>query len=1254
MAYVDERFSYLCLQHEMGMEQLANTKEMERPAIITMNGEKKTRIFQQQALAFMTACEKDGLKKHIPELDRDVRGGAQCAPTGVGKTFLMIMLCAQNRLMRELWNDVLCTEEFASKQHTYIPANLIVCPKHIISNWINELKLAWPQAAVYRFMPPKSILRQNTLEQKDGYYFFKVCPQKSDLQPEAYCLADLPSDSFIIVSWKHVFSELPFAIAVESSASTRSQSLGFSANKNRFTLSKYLYGRVIIDEGQFVGGAKTRHSQMSGRLHSLCRWFQSATPINPGHEVADFQRMASFLQMRPFCTDRLFWSSLVENKQYVVLKQFLKHFMWCHTHKQVKNQMGLPPITIEEIPVALSLLEREYYNTTETNDGKKFNFCRMRCAGSNKDFLDDDNLMFALGVLDCKSANILAFKENVLQKMCDMGLSMLCVEKNNPSASKIIEKAVIILTSALDEYTIFGNKHETSLLKYPNKHPWKNIMTLVTAFLFLLAQSDNVSLRGRLFLTDRWSIADLQALEISNMQNFQKTSKECCEQTILRDYISDEEKNYYILYAILPKKNAKVRRLVERLWNVAKKIAHVKISQNGVIGNTQSNEIHDELSLLETTCLTVRNQIFDHFFNVINSVISRWRKKLSNLKEMALIETNMDEKRFINDPANNASKERLQEYYDGKLKTRAADLKIALSCVDTIRNFVKSVFNIKDATTLCAQMYKAKSKTLGQLTIPTTKDHSEASFLLNEDNLQLLKVKYQELNALIAYTKQNLKFSCALCGLMFDQAHIPFRFDVCKHNICSFCETMRSETCTDVDHKGCVIAQVRLENERSCYICQKRIADDNKLATAWQCGRERCECCSWKLHKVCPMYSCRNTIQNRILCALPQDLKLSVQLVTHWNSIAPNSFELHAIETSKKAPYGGRCEGAKIKAIVNKIVFFVQQDDAQKKPRKYLVFESDAKFRKQIFTSIHAKIKKHSKKCQVLLLANTMETSETTIEEFTRYKHSAILILDPKTTAGMHLVDASCVIMCSPSSDPAVLLQAQSRSHRFGQKNPVTVVQFYVSDSVEEKLHFATKCKMQSITSALASKDEPMSCKHTQIDLHSSLFPSPINTSFTESSIPLSPPVSPLLSPLFFPIPSSPITNTAISPNNIIPSSKICVSIDLPMTYHSDEVQLPSSLSPTQILTVSKNNKRLRNDGDDDKECSEIQSMLRNNEIDMVAYEDVFKVNGYEKLVDLFGITSVDFDTMNIQRNRRGRIIAYMLSHGVKPSSEFQ
>lgn len=73
------------------------------------------------------------------------------------------------------------------------------------------------------------------------------------------------------------------------------------------------------------------------------------------------------------------------------------------------------------------------------------------------------------------------------------------------------------------------------------------------------------------------------------------------------------------------------------------------------------------------------------------------------------------------------------------------------------------------------------------------------------------------------------------------------------------------------------------------------------------------------------------------------------------------------------------------------------------------------------------------------------------VDEFTREKGPAILVLNPKAAGvGLNITAANHVIHYNPEWNPAVEDQASARAHRRKQTLPVTVHHLYFASSVEE------------------------------------------------------------------------------------------------------------------------------------------------------------------------------------------------------------
>ncbi|MEI6054460.1 MAG: DEAD/DEAH box helicase [Lentisphaerota bacterium] len=107
------------------------------------------------------------------------------------------------------------------------------------------------------------------------------------------------------------------------------------------------------------------------------------------------------------------------------------------------------------------------------------------------------------------------------------------------------------------------------------------------------------------------------------------------------------------------------------------------------------------------------------------------------------------------------------------------------------------------------------------------------------------------------------------------------------------------------------------------------------------------------------------------------------------------------------------------------------------------------------FTSLLSIIKNWCKEQKIpfeYLDGNTKDRMER-VNHFNKNKHIDLFLLSLKAGGvGLNLTGADTVIIYDPWWNPSVEAQATDRTHRIGQKNPITTIKLVVKDSIEEKI----------------------------------------------------------------------------------------------------------------------------------------------------------------------------------------------------------
>lgn len=116
------------------------------------------------------------------------------------------------------------------------------------------------------------------------------------------------------------------------------------------------------------------------------------------------------------------------------------------------------------------------------------------------------------------------------------------------------------------------------------------------------------------------------------------------------------------------------------------------------------------------------------------------------------------------------------------------------------------------------------------------------------------------------------------------------------------------------------------------------------------------------------------------------------------------------------------------------------------------------------------------------------EQRQVILDEFSNHEGNAALVLNPKAAgAGLNIQAASIVIHFTQYWNPALEAQASARSHRTGQKNPVTVYYLYYQNTVERIMLDRTEFRREMADAAVT-----VTLSDLESDLEKALSLSPV------------------------------------------------------------------------------------------------------------------------------------------------------------------
>lgn len=134
------------------------------------------------------------------------------------------------------------------------------------------------------------------------------------------------------------------------------------------TLSPLLmveWWRVILDEAQMVSTSTSETSRMAADLGRVHAWCVSGTPMSS--RVSDLHGLLTFLAFVPFARQSLLQATILDpflQRQPVGLSRMrgiMQSIMWRHRKDHVASEIHLPALTVEDVWVELSDIERSIY-----------------------------------------------------------------------------------------------------------------------------------------------------------------------------------------------------------------------------------------------------------------------------------------------------------------------------------------------------------------------------------------------------------------------------------------------------------------------------------------------------------------------------------------------------------------------------------------------------------------------------------------------------------------------------------------------------------------------------------------------------------------------------------------------------------------------------------------------------------------------------------------------------------------------------
>jgi hypothetical protein len=677
--------------------------------------------------------------------------------------------------------------------------------------------------------------------------------------------------------------------------------------------------------------------------------------------------------------------------------------IWKPSIEEIKFQMDIPVLMSKNVPICFSLVESEYYKNAKMTDTQKQNFCKINPYSP---------ITLKVYVVEMLRHEISRLKETQVQGLYELALHQHFAVQDNKLAITTLQKALKIATD------------KSQYLLSLDEPRWKRqVAKLITTMIFF---GDSRS--------------DLIQWQADNIQDYVAIDPKCIR-------ITTAQKATAWLHAEFKKtrKSKSIDDMME-LWMCYVVIDMTqdieKLDQEWIkehkTNYQEYDNIHQRLDEINTGITCHLNSdyftLYQKFSIVLANVHKRLmmgqcRRKLHVLFEFCLM-TNYEKSGKISiemkTNANKCYKDKLDEQFKAWKEFSRTDKENPLAknklehvsrknCTSEFRTLLQNQ-KVLDQDAKCVQMIIDLQKNfsilddVSPLSLIQIEDAETIQFLSqydvkkpvkNDDIDAVLQEKIKHFDLVVP----SLLVKCPGCALDFGRLHIPIHFG-CGHVMCDKCESKRVE---NLNH---------------------------------DCGN--CYAIKLKTCPVCQISSFR-TAYNQVPTGVTVSDLYPFQSIENGRKLV-NDCKIHNVryEIPKRPNPPNGCKIPKIVELILELMAFplLQADGTNYllpvDHRKILVFDSDLDFRQALAEAL---------KYNCFLLEN----DHTILDEFKSTPKSAVLILDVIHTPGVHLVEADTVILCTPSEDPSVEMQAIGRAHRFGQKRPVSVYHCYIENSIEDK-----------------------------------------------------------------------------------------------------------------------------------------------------------------------------------------------------------
>ncbi|KAI9657505.1 MAG: hypothetical protein M1829_006915 [Trizodia sp. TS-e1964] len=268
-------------------------------------------------------------------LNEKLHGGILAEEMGLGKTVELISLISLHRRQLSLSKPM---ELFSSnKELRCSGATLIITPKVIESQWMEEIENHAPKLKVLNYEGPRKGVAKNL--------------------SHAALIQKLAEQDVVVTTHQTLAREIHYALP-NTTCTLRQER---KHKRPTSPLVDISWWRVCLDEAQMLGDGVGNAAKVAQMIQRCNAWAVSGTPVRK--DIGDLHGLLVFLQLQPFCDSYLLWKNFnIGFRTY--FKEYFKQISLRHAKPSLRNEIRLPPQKRIVITVPFSKIEAQNYDQT--------------------------------------------------------------------------------------------------------------------------------------------------------------------------------------------------------------------------------------------------------------------------------------------------------------------------------------------------------------------------------------------------------------------------------------------------------------------------------------------------------------------------------------------------------------------------------------------------------------------------------------------------------------------------------------------------------------------------------------------------------------------------------------------------------------------------------------------------------------------------------------------------------------------------